>query len=124
VYRLLGSRLLTYRGQVGGEHVIEEVLYRNDRAIVRRLILEPGEATRWHIDLCQRTTVVLGGNTLEIEDRDGGVIERVEVRPGLTGWDEPSSRPHRAVCAGPIAYEEVVVFLLDRPDMEPQPTVE
>jgi hypothetical protein len=62
--------------------VIEEVLHRNERAIVRRLILAPGEATRWHIDLCHHATVVMGGNTLEIEDRDGRVIELVDVRPG------------------------------------------
>jgi hypothetical protein len=104
--------------------MIEEVLQQHERTLVRRLRLEPGEATRWHIDLCPRVSVVLDGNALDIEDRDGSVIERVEVRPGQTGWDEPSPRPHRAICVGPTAYEEVVVFLLDRPGMEPQPTVE
>jgi hypothetical protein len=46
------------------------------------------------------------------------------VRPGQVDWDEPSDRIHRGVNVGATPYEEVTVFLLDRPDAVPQPPAE
>ena len=37
-------------------------------------------------------------------------------------WDEPTDRIHRAVNVGEGPYEEITVFLMDRPDAIPQPT--
>ncbi len=34
--------------------------------IIRRHILEPGEALPWHTDPCQRFTVVVSGESLSI----------------------------------------------------------
>lgn len=100
----------------------EEVLHHRGRTLVRRLHLAPGEATRWHVDLCSRVTVVLQGTRLSIEFRDGTPSEEVEVTPGQTGWDEPFPQPHRAVNTGDTDYTEVSVFFLDGDDVEPQPT--
>ncbi len=100
----------------------EEVHYRRRGALVRRMRLEPGESSPWHVDVCERVTVVLSGDRLTIEMRDGGEALDVPVHPGLVGWDEPTAAVHRAVNSGSSPYEEVVTFFLDRPDQDPQPT--
>ena len=100
----------------------EEKIGQWGNTFVLRRVLEPGEATAWHVDPFQRVTVVLRGNALAIEFRDGGERLAVEVAPGLTDCDEPTARIHRAVNVGREPYEEVLVFLLDRPDAEPQPS--
>ena len=99
----------------------EEVLFRRGTILVRRLRLEPGEAMPWHTDPFERVTVVLAGDALAIEARDGAELARFEVTPGQVDWDEPSERVHRGVNVGSGPYEEVTVFLLDRPDAVAQP---
>ena len=68
--------------------------------------------------------MVLHGDVLSIEYGDGGESQRVEIAPGQVEWEEPSARVHRAVNIGKQAYEQVTVFLLDRPDAVAQPTEE
>ena len=102
----------------------EEELFRRGTVLVRRLRLEPGEAMPWHRDPFHRVSVVLAGEALAIEARDGTELARVEVRPGQVDWDEPSDRIHRGVNVGAQPYEEITVFLLDRPDAVPQPAAE
>ena len=104
--------------------MIPETVSQRDRTVVRRLVLEPGAATPWHIDPCRRVTVVARGEALAIEYRDGRETERVEVVAGESDWDEPTDRVHRAVNVGRTTYEEVAIFFLDRPDALPQPIVE
>jgi hypothetical protein len=102
----------------------EEILYRRGTTLVRRQILEPGEALPWHRDPYHRVAVVLRGSTLLIEHRDGSPGERISVTSGEVGWDEPYLEIHRGVNVGQTTYEEVTVFFLDRPDAVPQPEVE
>jgi predicted metal-dependent enzyme (double-stranded beta helix superfamily) len=104
--------------------VVEEVLYRRESCLVRRLILGPGEATPWHRDACQRVSVVLGGTALQIEYRDGGKPDRIDVSQGQVDWDMPAERIHRAVNVGSVRYEEVTTFFLAQPDAIPQPEAE
>ncbi len=101
--------------------MIDEVLHRRGTTYVRRQCLAPGEATPWHRDPHHRVTVLLSGDALQIEFRDGGEPERFELAAGSVDWDEPTERLHRAVNVGEQAYEEVTVFFLDRPDAVPQP---
>lgn len=98
-----------------------ETITQRDDLIIRRHILEPGEALPWHTDLCRRFTVVVTGDSLSIEYRDSGEIETFPVHAGMTGWDEPQPRVHRGINAGSVPYEEVIVFFLNTPRMEPQP---
>jgi quercetin dioxygenase-like cupin family protein len=100
----------------------DEVLHRRGTTLVRRMRLEPGETTPWHRDPFHRVSVVVAGDTLAIEHRDGGEVERFAVSTGQVDWDEPTERVHRARNVGRRSYEEITVFLLDRPDAEPQPT--
>jgi quercetin dioxygenase-like cupin family protein len=104
--------------------VAEEELFRRESVLVRRLRLEPGEAMPWHRDPFHRVTVVLAGDALAIEARDGSVMARFGVTPGQVDWDEPGDRVHRGVNVGALAYEEVTVFLLDRPEAVAQPVAE
>jgi quercetin dioxygenase-like cupin family protein len=101
--------------------VIEEKLHHRGTALVRRLLLAPGETTRWHRDPFHRVTVVLRGGILAIDFRDGHPQKRIEVAPGQVDWDEPTERTHRAMNIGDTTYEEIAIFFLDRPDDVPQP---
>ena len=101
--------------------MVEYILHQRGTTLVRRLRLAPGESTPWHRDPYHRVTVVLTGEALAIEFRDGTPAHRVEFAPGQVDWDEPSERIHRAVNAGRQAYEEITVFFLDSPDSVPQP---
>ena len=100
----------------------DEVLLQRGTILVRRLRLAPGEAMPWHRDPFHRVAVVLGGDALAIEYRDGSESDRFEVAPGQVDWDEPSDLIHRGVNVGEEPYEEITVFFLDRPDAAPQPT--
>ncbi|HYD88009.1 MAG TPA: hypothetical protein VEA80_11075 [Vitreimonas sp.] len=97
-----------------------EIITRRDDLLIRRLILEPGEALGWHTDLCESFAVVVRGEQLTIEYGDGESMA-VPVHAGMSGWGEPEPRPHRAVNSGASAYEEVVTFYLRAPNMDPQP---
>lgn len=98
-----------------------ETITQRDDLIIRRHILEPGEALPWHRDLCHRFTVVVTGERLQIEYRDTGEIETILVQAGLADWDSPQPRVHRGINVGIVTYEEVIVFFIDEPGMEPQP---
>jgi hypothetical protein len=77
----------------------------------------------WHVDPCRRFSIVLQGEQLTIEGRGTGQREAVQVQPGLSGWDEPTTQVHRAVNTGASVYEEFVVFLIEPTGIDYQPEV-
>ena len=99
----------------------QQVLHHRGNYLVRRQRLAPGEATPWHRDPYHRVTVVLSGDLLKIEFREGKESLTWNVTAGEVDWSEPSDRVHRAVNVGKEVFEEVVTFFLDRPDAIPQP---
>ena len=98
-----------------------EVVSARDSLLIRRQTLLPGEATPWHSDACRRFSVVVRGDRLTLEYRDGGAPVELRTHPGEAGWDEPEPRVHRAINTGTSVFEEVVTFYLDRSGMDPQP---
>lgn len=98
-----------------------EVITQRDDLLIRRHILEPGEALPWHVDLCHRFTVVVRGERLNIEFREDGEMIDIPVHAGLADWDVPEPRVHRGINAGSTTYEEVIMFFLDTPGLDPQP---
>jgi len=104
--------------------VIHETVSHRGSTLVKRLVLEPGEATVWHYDPFHRVTVIVRGDALAIEYADGAPAQRFSVSAGQVDWDAPTERKHRAVNVGATVYEEVAIFFLDRPDAIPQPTAE
>jgi quercetin dioxygenase-like cupin family protein len=101
----------------------DETLFHRGTIFVRRLRLGPGEVMPWHRDPFHRVTVVLSGDALAIEYREGK-IRRFEITAGQVDWDEPTDGIHRGVNVGQHPYEEITVFFLDRPEAVPQPKVE
>lgn len=75
----------------------------------------------WHRDPYHCVAVVLRGESISIEYRDGEPSVQIEVSPGQVDWDEPTDRIHRAKNYGRQLYEEITVFFLDRPDAAHQP---
>jgi len=57
----------------------DEILFKRGTTLVRRMHLAPGEAMPWHRDPFHRVTVVLHGNQLAIEYRDGSESQRFTV---------------------------------------------
>jgi hypothetical protein len=98
-----------------------ETITRRADLIIRRHILEPGEALPWHTDLCHRFTVVVTGEQITIEYRDSGERETFAVHPGMADWDAPQPKVHRGINTGMVRYEEVIMFFIESPDIEPQP---
>ena len=98
-----------------------EVITNRSDLVIRRVVLEPGEAMPWHTDSCHRFSVVVRGEQLRIEFRDTGEQVSVAVHPGMADWDEPDGRVHRGVNSGATPYEEVVTFFLPSPNLDPQP---
>jgi quercetin dioxygenase-like cupin family protein len=98
-----------------------EVLHHRGNCLVRRQRLAPGEATAWHRDPFHRVTVVLSGDVLRIEFRNGGDAQEWKVSVGEVDWSEPSDRIHRAVNVGKEVFEGVVTFFLNHSDAVPQP---
>jgi quercetin dioxygenase-like cupin family protein len=100
-----------------------EILHHRGNHMVWRHKLAPGEASPWHYDPFHRVAVILSGDLLHIEFRDGGETIPWNVTVGEVDWIEPTDRIHRAVNVGKLPFEEVVTFFLDRPDAVPQPEV-
>lgn len=98
-----------------------ETITENEALLIRRMILKPNECMYWHTDSCSRFTVVVQGSRLAIEFRDTTEIVEIGVYPGMTGWDDPEPKTHRAVNRGSDTYEEVVTFYKQSPDVVPQP---
>jgi hypothetical protein len=98
-----------------------ETLTERPDLLIRRQTLAPGEATPWHVDTCHRFSVVVRGERLRIEFRDGGECVEVPANSGLAGWDAPEPRVHRAVNIGASTFEEVVTYYRDAPGCEVQP---
>ena len=95
-----------------------ETITRRADLVIRRHILEPGEALPWHTDLCHRFTVVVTGDRLSIEYRESGEVETFPVHPGLADWDAPLPKVHRGINAGTVPYKEVIIFFLDEPGID------
>jgi len=102
--------------------VVEETLHDRGTALVRRLILAPGETTRRHRDPFHRVWVVFRGDALGIEFRDGSARVPLKVTPGQVDWDEPSDCIHRAVNIADVPYHVGSVFLPAHPDDLPTDT--
>jgi len=60
----------------------QQLLHHRGNYLVRRQRLAPGEASPWHRDPYHRVTVVLSGDLLKIEFRDGSESLTWDVTPG------------------------------------------
>lgn len=65
-----------------------EVITQRDDLLIRRLILEPGEALPWHTDSCHRFSVIVRGEQISIEIRETGEKIALDVHPGMNPQPE------------------------------------
>ena len=105
------------------EMKVEIITERND-LVIRRMVLDPGEAMFWHKDNCNRFSVVVRGSRLRIEFERSKQILDLDVFPGMADWDVPEQRVHRAINTGSDTYEEVVTFYRSSSEVDPQPVVD
>jgi len=101
--------------------MLSETIRERADVVIRRHILEPGEALPWHTDVCPRFSVIIGGEVIAIEYRDSKEIKTIPAHIGLAEWDTPQTRVHRAINTRKIPYEEVIIFFIEKPGIEPQP---
>lgn len=99
----------------------EELISEREGLVIRRRILEPNEATPWHVDSGHRFSVIVRGERLALEFQDGSEPLEFAVAPGEAGWDPPEPRLHRAVNVGGSPYEEVVTYYRAGAHVEPPP---
>ncbi|HEX5944046.1 MAG TPA: hypothetical protein VFY66_17315, partial [Anaerolineales bacterium] len=55
------------------------------------------------------------------EYRDTGEVKTFPIYAGMADWDEPQTRVHRGINTGSVTFEEVIMFFIEEPGMEPQP---
>lgn len=63
--------------------------------------------------------MILSGDELGFEFRDGGESESEPIKAGEVYWLEPTDRVHRAVNTGKQRFEEVTTFFMDGPRRGP-----
>ena len=87
------------------------VLFENDRVKVWNLIVEPGEASDWHLHERDYVTVVVEGGGLAVE-YDDGTVEEGSAEVGVWNY-HGEHRVHRVVNNTNTRYKNVLVELKD-----------
>ena len=99
------------RGDEPLGEIATTVLFENDRVKIWNLIVEPGEASDWHLHSRDYVTVVVEGGGLTAEYEDGA------SSPGPTSpgtWTYHSDhRVHRVVNNTNVRYKNVLIELKD-----------
>ena len=87
------------------------VLFENERIKIWNLIVEPGEASPWHLHERDYVTVVVEGGGLTVEFDDGAS----ETRPSKVGdWNfRGTHQAHRVINNTPRRYKNVLIELKD-----------
>ncbi len=66
--------------------VANKKLFENDRVIVWEMVVEPGESTGLHTHRHEYFFHVLEGSTMHVTDKEGALINDVELETGSTNW--------------------------------------
>ena len=87
------------------------VLYENERVKVWNLIVEPGEASAWHLHERDYVTVTVEGGGLTVEYEDG-TADRGSAQVG--SWQyHGDHRVHRVVNSTTQRFKNVLIELKD-----------
>ena len=85
------------------------VLFENEGVKIWNLIVEPGEASSWHLHERDYVTVVVEGGGLTVEYEDGTTSEGAS---GLGSWTHHGEhRVHRVINHTGTRYKNVLVEL-------------
>jgi quercetin dioxygenase-like cupin family protein len=89
--------------------IASEVLFENDRVKVWNLVVEPGEASAWHLHERDYVTVVVEGGSLIVELEDG---TREAGSSGVGDWRfHHAHRVHRVLNRTSSRYKNVLIEL-------------
>ena len=89
--------------------IATQVLFENDRVKVWNLIVEPGQASAWHLHGRDYVTVVFEGAGLQVEFEDGTKQENPS-HPGTWRW-HGEHRVHRVINNTGTRYKNVLIEL-------------
>ena len=89
--------------------IASDVLFENDRVKIWNLIVDPGQASAWHLHRRDYITVVVegGGLTLELED---GATEQNVSEVGTWRY-HGEHKVHRVINKGSARYKNVLIEL-------------
>ena len=97
------------RGNEPFGDIATQVLFENDRVKMWNVILEPGQASAWHLHGRDYVTVVVEGAGLETEYEDG-TRRSWTLPPGTWGW-HGEHRVHRIINNTDTRYKNVLIAL-------------
>ena len=98
------------RGNEPLGEIATTVLFENDKVKIWNLIVEPGEASSWHLHERDYVTVPVEGKALTAEFEDGSTRES-SVVVGTTWTYHGEHRVHRVVNNTDTRYVNVLVEL-------------
>ena len=90
------------------------VLFENERVKIWNLIVEPGQASAWHLHERDYVTITVegGGLTLELEDRDTGEVASQTSATQVGSWlYHGDHQVHRVVNNTGARYKNVLIEL-------------
>ena len=91
--------------------IATEVLFENRRVKIWSLIVEPGQASPWHLHPRDYVTVVAEGDTIKLE-LDDGALEAISSEVGR--WRYHGEHVvHRVVNDSATRYRNVLIELKD-----------
>ena len=99
------------RGNAPLGDIASEVIFENDRVKIWNLIVEPGDASDWHLHERDYVTVVVEGEGLTVE-YDDGTSEYSHSGPGTWRY-HGDHKIHRVVNGSGARYVNVLVELKD-----------
>jgi len=99
------------RGNAPLGDIASEVIFENDRVKIWNLIVEPGDASDWHLHERDYVTVVVEGEGLTVE-YDDGTSEDSPSSPGTWRY-HGDHKIHRVVNNAGTRYVNVLVELKD-----------
>ena len=97
------------RGDEPLGEIATEVVYENDKVRVWNLVVEPGEASGWHMHHNDYVTVVVEGNGLVVQYDDG--TEQDSPSEVGTWRFHGEHKIHRVVNNRDVRYKNVLIEL-------------
>ena len=91
--------------------IATEVMFENDRVKIWNLVVDPGQASPWHLHPRDYITITVEGDHISLEHEDGSTDPSTH-EPGRLKW-HGEHFVHRVVNDGKARYRNILVELKD-----------
>ena len=91
--------------------IATEVLFENERVKIWTLVVDPGEASPWHLHPRDYITITVEGDSISLEHEDGSA-ESSSHEPGRWKW-HGDHVVHRVVNDGKTRYRNILIEMKD-----------